>query len=267
VRDLHGVTYGNGMFVAVGEEGTILTSPNGLAWTLRPSGTAYPLYDVAYANGLYVVVGYYGTVITSSDTVNWTVQFADTTNALLSVTGDSNVFVAAGEAGTILTGDGTNWVTQFTDPLAALSGTTFGSSGFLIVGRHGNPLGGAPGNLTLSSTNGVNWVQRNPPRTSTRLHATAYLNGAYWLVGENGIILESSGAPLRLVGQWHGTNGAFALRSIGGKHPEIHRFQMRTNLSSNWIELATLTNGPGGMYFLDQQAHLRSSAIYRLVSP
>jgi hypothetical protein len=27
------VTYGNGLFVAVGEDGTILTSPDGAAWT------------------------------------------------------------------------------------------------------------------------------------------------------------------------------------------------------------------------------------------
>jgi hypothetical protein len=38
-NDLYGVTYGNGTFVAVGEGGTILTSPDGVTWTQRTSGT------------------------------------------------------------------------------------------------------------------------------------------------------------------------------------------------------------------------------------
>jgi hypothetical protein len=35
-----GVTYGNGLFVAVGQFGTILTSPDGVNWTQRTSGTS-----------------------------------------------------------------------------------------------------------------------------------------------------------------------------------------------------------------------------------
>jgi hypothetical protein len=42
--DLNGVAYGNGLFVAVGDFGTILTSPDGVNWTVRtsawPTGTA-----------------------------------------------------------------------------------------------------------------------------------------------------------------------------------------------------------------------------------
>jgi PAS domain S-box-containing protein len=37
---LSGVTYGNNQFVAVGAVGTIVTSPDGIAWTNRTSGTA-----------------------------------------------------------------------------------------------------------------------------------------------------------------------------------------------------------------------------------
>jgi hypothetical protein len=48
---LGGVTYGNGLFVAVGDFGTILTSPDGVSWTARTSGTGNDLYGVAYGNG------------------------------------------------------------------------------------------------------------------------------------------------------------------------------------------------------------------------
>jgi hypothetical protein len=52
------VTYGNGLFVAVGEDGTILTSPDGVTWTQRTSGTSNWLNGVAYGNGLFVAVGW-----------------------------------------------------------------------------------------------------------------------------------------------------------------------------------------------------------------
>ena len=38
-NDLNSVTYGNGLFVAVGDGGTILTSQDGVSWTQRTSGT------------------------------------------------------------------------------------------------------------------------------------------------------------------------------------------------------------------------------------
>jgi hypothetical protein len=50
-NDLNGVTYGNGLFVAVGEGGTILTSPDGASWTRRTSGTSNRLRGVTYGNG------------------------------------------------------------------------------------------------------------------------------------------------------------------------------------------------------------------------
>jgi hypothetical protein len=51
------VTYGNGLFVAVGKGGTILTSPDGVNWTARTSGTRNDLYGVTYGNGTFVAVG------------------------------------------------------------------------------------------------------------------------------------------------------------------------------------------------------------------
>jgi uncharacterized membrane protein len=69
---LFGVTYGNGLFVAVGGRGTILTSPDGVTWTPRASGTDKFLFGVAHGNGLFVAVGWDGTILTSPDGVSWT---------------------------------------------------------------------------------------------------------------------------------------------------------------------------------------------------
>jgi hypothetical protein len=50
--------------VAVGKGGTILTSPDGVSWTARASPTGNYLFGVTYGNGLFVAVGG-GTILTS----------------------------------------------------------------------------------------------------------------------------------------------------------------------------------------------------------
>ncbi len=44
---LRDVVYGRGLFVAVGESGTILTSPDGGSWTAQRGGTRYDLLRAA----------------------------------------------------------------------------------------------------------------------------------------------------------------------------------------------------------------------------
>ena len=62
---LNGVTFANGTFVAVGSDGTILTSPDGVTWIQRSSGTTNLLNGVTFANGTFVAVGRGGTILTS----------------------------------------------------------------------------------------------------------------------------------------------------------------------------------------------------------
>src|SRR4051812_49829042 len=60
---LWGVAFGN-QFVAVGEHGSIATSPDGLTWTARNSGTDKWLLAVTWSPTLrqFVVVGDGGTI-------------------------------------------------------------------------------------------------------------------------------------------------------------------------------------------------------------
>ncbi len=59
------MTYGNGTFVAVGRNGTILTSRDRVNWTEQISPTNNQLKGVTYGNGRFVAVGIYGTILTS----------------------------------------------------------------------------------------------------------------------------------------------------------------------------------------------------------
>lgn len=268
LRDLHGITRGNGFFVAVGHEGTILTSPEGLVWTLRFSGSASPLFGVTYANNLYVAVGYFGTILTSPDAITWTVQFSDTPNALFSVAGRDGLFVTTGEAGTILTsGNGTDWTQRDAGTSMHLYRVASGDGIFVAVGRNGSPQALQSGNVLLSSVDGVSWVHHGS-RAVSGLLAAAYLNGLFWVAGENGVIMASGIATqLQLTGQWQAGGTAFELRSIGGDLNRVYHLQTRTSLDSAWTDLTTLTNSAAGMYFLDQRSMAEPSGFYRLTSP
>lgn len=103
MANLWGVCYGGGQFVAVGEQGTILTSPDGKTWTARTSGTSAWLTAVTYAMGHYVAVGDAGAVLTSLDGVAWHDVHASFPNAVSNrlnvVQWDGAEFLLFGESG------------------------------------------------------------------------------------------------------------------------------------------------------------------------
>jgi hypothetical protein len=187
------VTYGNGLFVAVGNKGTILTSPNGTTWTESNSGTTgdLVLYSVTYGNGLFVAVGWNftsltGTVLTSPDGSTWTTRSMGATNILCSVTYGNSLFVAVGEGDTILTSvDGTTWTgrNSGTSGTLYLCSVTYGNGLFLVVGWDTAVLAGA----VLISLDGSTWIYRDPGTTAgiytTELTFVTYGNGLFVAVG------------------------------------------------------------------------------------
>ncbi|NQU40867.1 MAG: immunoglobulin domain-containing protein, partial [Lentisphaerae bacterium] len=99
---LNGVTYGNGQYVTVGGYGKIFTSPDGVTWTSRSSGTSRELYDVTFGNGQYVTVGHLGMIVTSPGGIMWTSRSSGTVNALHGGTYGNGKFVGVGDSGMIL---------------------------------------------------------------------------------------------------------------------------------------------------------------------
>ena len=74
------------LFVTVGSEGYIFTSPDGTTWTERTSGISKYLGGITYGNGLYLTVGNSGTILTSSDGTTWTERTSGTSDYLIGVT-------------------------------------------------------------------------------------------------------------------------------------------------------------------------------------
>lgn len=169
---LSDVAHGAEAWVAVGQNGRIIRSTNGLAWNTVNSGTSSPLKGVAFAEGQFVVVGGNSALLKSPDGLAW--NTITTTNAadLNDVAYGDGIFVVVGSNGMILSSDdGSTWVRRspgITDHLYAVS---YGKGRFLAIGASGtilqsDPLSLAPIRLDLRSTNGFELTLTGPfPRT------------------------------------------------------------------------------------------------------
>jgi hypothetical protein len=74
VGTYNSIIFGNNTFVAVGNEGKIATSTNGIEWTSQVSGTTSQLFNVAYLNGQFIAVGRGASILTSPDGATWTMR-------------------------------------------------------------------------------------------------------------------------------------------------------------------------------------------------
>jgi len=102
--DITAIDYANGLEVAAGGSGSILTSiPIPYSpWTNQISGTSEWLNGIGHSSNEFVVVGNAGAILTSSDGVSWASRNTGITNNLISVTYGNGCFIAVGNNGTIL---------------------------------------------------------------------------------------------------------------------------------------------------------------------
>ena len=68
---MHSIAYGNEIYVAVGDFGTIKVSKNGTDWNETTAITPNLLYSVVNGYGRFVAVGLAGTVLESKDAKRW----------------------------------------------------------------------------------------------------------------------------------------------------------------------------------------------------
>ncbi len=67
---LNSVVWANGLFVASGTDGAVLTSPDSTNWTRRPTG-AKSLYEVIHDGNGFLALGSHGKVARSADGIKW----------------------------------------------------------------------------------------------------------------------------------------------------------------------------------------------------
>jgi uncharacterized repeat protein (TIGR01451 family) len=183
-KTLYGLAYGQGRFVAVGENGAIVTSTDLVNWAQASSGTENRLESVVFGNNTFVAVGANATILSSANGTSWVVRNAGNTNHLKGVAFGGNLFVAVGSRGTTITSpDGVNWTTRTYD-YQRLEAVSYANNRFISVGT---------GGTIWTSFNGINWYDRTFATNQTLL-AVSYGNGRYIAAGNGGLILSSSNA-------------------------------------------------------------------------
>ena len=199
VSDLSAVTYSGSQFIALGTDGSIVTSTDGNAWT---SAVSIPNVN-ARMNSLtfglvssvttYVAVGNGGNIFTSTDlTAAWTPAASNTMDDLYNVSFLNNGFVATGANGTLLTSaaDAITWVSRNSTTSTALRGAAYGtgpaagaSAQYVVVGDSGT---------IVTSTDGTTW-NLTPPPLSQDLRAISF-GTRFVAVGQGGAVVYSDDA-------------------------------------------------------------------------
>jgi hypothetical protein len=162
---LRAVGYGGGVFVAVGDCGEILTSPNGEHWTSPISGISAALNGVAWDNSCFVVVGDGGKILTSPDGMTWTSKNSGTTENLFGVAYGNGLFTAVGNDGIVLTsGNGMEWISQTNGDGLTMTTIAFGNGIFMASSKA--PDNGGLTWQTWTSTDGNVWKEVAHPGSS-----------------------------------------------------------------------------------------------------
>ncbi len=174
--NFNSVAYLDGMFVAVGYGG-IITSPDGTNWTLRERG--WGSHGIAYGNDIFVVVGEDSSIFTSPDAQNWTDRTPKMTQDVIYANG---TFFAVG-SGIQSSSDGVTWTKKTRKDLGisgGLQGITYGKGTFVAVG--GEEENYKRYGLILTSTDGIDW-KRSDLTFLGSLNSVTYGNGTFVAVG------------------------------------------------------------------------------------
>ena len=215
---LNAIAYHDGTYVAVGENGLIVTSTNGIEWKAQKVETDCKLFrDVVYGASRFVVVGggYYGRerekyssseILISEDGIEWTAIETDETKgySFVSVAYNGNVFVVVdGKNYALVSSDGLNWQGyKYSDStyssLAKDRTTEVVSDGDVFVIRKSEdsypsvkPLG-----IWLSK-DGMNWeeIETTVKDPYTNYEEIIYFNGKFviWTSDPNYLLTSTNG--------------------------------------------------------------------------
>lgn len=174
-------------FVAGGDNGNIITSTNGVAWSQAISNTLININSLTYDNINIIAVGNNGNVIASEDTLGWSqVPTGITDNLYASSSSGSYLFMSilAGQAGTILRAiEAVNVTVDTTQISSDIYGIAFSLYYNLFVAV------GQSGLIMTSST-------ENPYQTITVVSDSGYISSSYdGNVWSDGSIIDGNFSP------------------------------------------------------------------------
>jgi hypothetical protein len=189
-EQLNSVTNNSGTYIAVGNNGVIVTTTDISSWTtVSTSGTTNNLNYVYYST-MYIVVGDSGTILTSNDAVTWNEQVILTTLSLRAVIYTGTKYIAVGDLGIIASSvDGIVWTTDFISDFNFKT-IAIDTSGYNTVDRI--LIAGDDGIIYQSIDDGVTWILVQNLISTTNLYNVMFDSvntNNFYIVGDSGTIL------------------------------------------------------------------------------
>jgi hypothetical protein len=178
---LYSVVYGGGKFVAAGDSGTVVTSPDGIVWSLAATlparfiGRRLTCHGSRFvaAGSAYIANTWTGGVFWSGDGLTWQAGTLPAGAAELNaVTAGAGRVVAVGKNGKLyISPEGAVWTEASSPVTSELYGIGFADGQFVAVGQSGR---------VLVSPDGVTWTNRSVASSATLVGVAR--TGGTWYV-------------------------------------------------------------------------------------
>jgi Pectate lyase superfamily protein/Major tropism determinant N-terminal domain len=209
-NNLYDITYSStlNLFVAVGANGTIISSLDGITWNTQVSLTTNDLNKVIFDTNTnkFITVGGQGTILVSSNANTWTSENSGVSVHLYSISVWSNTtYIAVGASGTVITSPNlTTWTTVATgisNDLESVTVANLGGGTFKAVAV------GTGGAILTSDDSGATWISRTSVTTQD-LHGVNYITytvgvttyNQFFAVGNNaGVVTSVDGITWTLI--------------------------------------------------------------------
>lgn len=176
----------DGEYVAVGANGIVLTSTNGVSWTPSDGFITMKWNGVSYGDKKLVLVGESGSIMMKNDNDNdpdWNIVYSDTNANLNAVAYGNGTFVAVGDNGTVvMSKDGSDWTKVTRKTTENLKGISFGGGMFMAVGASGTII------ISPDSKRGVEQALDS----KVNLNGVTYGNGVFMAAGDGGKVISTS---------------------------------------------------------------------------
>jgi len=169
----------SGLYVAVGNNGLIITSHDGVSWSKISQVTSEKINGVIWAMGKFVAVGDKGGILTSSDGEQWSKLDLSLENIdLFSVASSGSEIIATGSDGTVLVSkDTVSWEQRRMATAERICRVRWINDRYIAVG-------GAM--LILTSKDGITWDEVKAEPSSTIMFTDVAWDGdKYVVVGDH----------------------------------------------------------------------------------
>jgi hypothetical protein len=180
------------LIIAVGSTGSILTSLDGVTWSMQvsPLGTNLSLFSITYGNGTFVATNQ-DRPIYSRDGKSWYTALTPAASGILyNIAFGNGKFVQLSATQAYLSIDAISWSTVPLTTDNQQNKLCYGNNQFVAVGRYDS----SDRSYTSTSVDGSSWTPTlvTGLSGSTGLTDVTWANGLYVAVGSNAAIITSS---------------------------------------------------------------------------